>query len=116
MNKKENLQDRAYAFSLRIIKFLNEHRNIPLSVRDQLLRSATSIGANLIEARGSGSKKEFARFFQISLKSANETEYWLRLISDGYGYKDNEILNSVGELSKMIAASLITMRNNDNSK
>jgi four helix bundle protein len=49
---------------------------------DQLIRSATSIGANLIEARAASSRLEFKRFYEISLKSANETKYWLCLLRD----------------------------------
>lgn len=45
----------------------------------QLLRSATSIGANFVEAQGSPTKKDFAQFMSIALKSANETRYWLSL-------------------------------------
>ena len=52
-------------------------------ISDQLLRSATSIGANIIEAKAASSKKDFIRFYEISLKSANETKYWLCLLRDG---------------------------------
>ena len=51
-------------------------------IASQIIRSAASIGANIVEARGSGSRLEFARFFRIALKSANETKYWLELIQD----------------------------------
>lgn len=49
---------------------------------DQLLRSAISIGANVVEGRAGSSKKDWLKFMHISLKSANETKYWLCLIRD----------------------------------
>lgn len=55
---------------------------IQYSLPDQLLRSATLIGANIIEAKSGSSKKDFIRFYTIVLKSANETKYWLCLIRD----------------------------------
>ena len=75
---------RLIRFSLKIIKFcekIRSDRNL-WSIADQLLRSATSIGANVIEAKASSSKLDYLRFFQIALKSANETKYWLILVKE----------------------------------
>jgi len=80
---------------------------------DQLLRSATSIGANIIEAKSSSSKKDFIRFYEIALKSANETEYWLLLLKDSKLIKDGKLpslLNDVREISKMLGSSLLTLK------
>lgn len=49
---------------------------------NQLIRSATSVGANLFEARASSSRLEFKKFYEIALKSANETKYWLCMLRD----------------------------------
>jgi len=80
---------------------------------DQLLRSGTSIGANVIEARGSSSKKDYANFFSYALKSANETKYWINLLRDA-GKIDREasniLLQEATELAKILAKSLMTMR------
>ena len=51
-------------------------------IAKQLLRSATSIGANIVEAEGASSKRDFTNFFSHSLKSANESLYWLGLLRD----------------------------------
>mgnify|MGYP003866386553 CR=1 FL=1 len=51
-------------------------------ISDQLLRAATSIGANIVEAKASSSKRDFIKFYEIALKSANETKYWLGLLRD----------------------------------
>lgn len=83
-------------------------------VSNQLLRSATSIGANIIEAKSANSKKDFIRYYEIALKSANETIYWLGLLRDALDVNGTEIKNlfkETEELSKIIAASLLTMKN-----
>jgi four helix bundle protein len=82
-------------------------------ILDQLLRSATSIGANLIEAKSSSSKRDFIKYYEIALKSANETKYWLCLLRDGTKADKEEItklLNEAEEISKMIASSLLTLK------
>ncbi len=78
-------------------------------IQDQLIRSATSIGANLIEARASSFKK----FFEISLKSANETKYWLCLLRDtklSDKIKIEKILEEVTQLANMIAKSVMKLK------
>ena len=70
---KFELAERSFQFSLLIIKqveFVKENK-IPFSLIDQLVRSSTSVGANIIEGQGSGSTKELLRYYRIALKSAN---------------------------------------------
>ncbi len=87
-------------------------------ILNQLFRSLTSIGANIIEAKASNSKKDFARYFDIALKSANETKYWLCLLQDlnelKYKAKLEEMLKETTEISNILASSLLTMRNKKN--
>ena len=113
MDAKE-LKNRVYKFSVSIVKFINtiELKRINISLADQLIRSATSIGANLIEARAAHSKKDFIKFYEISLKSSNETKYWLCLMRDALNIKNGvkELLNEANEISKIIASSIITMK------
>ena len=83
-------------------------------ISDQLLRSATSIGANTVEAKSSSSRKDFIRFYEITLKSANETKYWLGLLRDATDTDKVEVgklLGEVGELSNMLGASVLTLKN-----
>jgi four helix bundle protein len=77
VNLKSNIRYRAYQFSLMIIKFVSSlpGKKVYWIIGDQLLRATTSISANLIEAKSSSSKKDFIKFYEISLKSANETQY-----------------------------------------
>jgi four helix bundle protein len=80
---------------------------------EQLLRSATSIGANVIEAQGAPSKKDYAHFFTYALKSANETKFWLGLLRDS-GKADkvatDKLLEETTEIAKILAASIITLK------
>lgn len=78
------IADRAYTFALELIKILREldKTSENLILFKQIIRSATSIGANIEEALGGNSKKEFIHSMNIAKKEARETLYWLRLISD----------------------------------
>lgn len=82
--KPYNIRHRSYYFSKQVILFVKSCRYSPVynSLFDQLVRSATSIGANLVEGKAGSSRRDWKRFFVIALKSANETKYWLCLIRD----------------------------------
>jgi len=113
---KTELKYRCYYFSIEIIKFLGvlPEKRIYWVISDQILRSATSIGANIVEAKASSSKRDFVKFYEIALKSANETKYWLGLLRDStQADKDkiNSLLKEVEEISKMLGSSLLTLKN-----
>ena len=88
-----------------------EHRESVLT--NQLLRSGTSIGANIHEAQYAQGTKDFISKFEISLKEAFETEYWLELLFET-GYVDEKtykpIQNSCGAIRRMLIASIKTMK------
>ena len=112
---KTDVRVRAYKYSIRIINFLDSLPNDMTSgvIAKQLMRSATSIGANLVESKGASSKKEFGMFFTYSLRSANETLYWLGLLRDAKKIETLELkslLTEGQELAKIIGASLLTMK------
>jgi len=102
-------------FSVDIIRFcaeIRKDRNIHL-LADQLMRSATSIGANIIEAKASGSRRDYIHFFHIALKSANETEYWLKLVEETclhLASKAGGYSAEVQEIGKVIGAGILTMK------
>lgn len=86
------------------------------TIGKQLLRSATSIGANVIEAQAGRTRKDFTNFYQIALKSANEPKYWLSILKEKN--KDKNVFNKIEillkeaiEISNMLGASLITLKN-----
>ena len=83
--KQENLiLDKSYKFGLRIVKlYLHlKKKRIDNGLCSQILRSGTSIGANIEEAVGGSSRKDFINKMQVSYKEARETRYWLRLLMD----------------------------------
>lgn len=116
LDSKTNVKHRAYYFAIDVIKLVQDfpsNKTYQIFL-DQLLRASTSIGANLIEAKASSSKKDFINFYHIALKSANETIYWLCLLRDSK-LVDKEVIsplyNEVIEISKMLGSSLLTMKN-----
>ena len=108
------IQIKSYDFALRIIKLYqylkNEKKEYTLG--KQILRSGTSIGANIEEATGSISKKEFRAKMFLSYKEARETHYWLRLLKDSYYLENdlaNSLINDVEEIKKILGAILKTV-------
>jgi four helix bundle protein len=114
-NPKVDLRARCYRFSLEIISLTDvlPNKRSAWVIADQLIRAATSIGANLIEARASSSRLEFKKFYEIALKSANETKYWLGLLRDA-GLADGSrvgiLLTEVSELANMLAAGVMKLK------
>jgi len=112
---KENFIKRLVAFSINTIKLAEKLKTnrVLWPIVDQLVRSATSIGANVVEAKSSSSKRDYLHFFEISLKSANETKYWLILAKELIPELNPEIdklYNEADELSKIIGSSVITLK------
>lgn len=106
----KEIKVRCYKFSVDVIKFISSldvGRKFQ-SIVDQFIRSATSIGANVVEGKSAHSKKDFIKFYEIALKSANETKYWICLLRDGLDLKNiDELLNEADEISKVLATIII---------
>lgn len=113
--KKENFKLRSYKLTLGVMELVNSlpRSRAYNSLGDQLFRSASSIGANVIEAKSASSKKDFINFYQIALKSANETKYWLALVRD-LDCADTELakklLKEVTEIANILGASILTLK------
>jgi four helix bundle protein len=110
-----NIRHRCFHFAKDILRFESEvrYRRIHFSIFDQLVRSATSIGANVVEGGAGSSKKDFIKFIHIALKSANETKYWLCLVRDTVEVEKDRIitlLREADELSKIIGSILVSAR------
>ncbi len=80
--KPNPLREKSYQFALEIIKLYREIKHVEPVLAKQLLRSGTSIGANIAEAIGSQSEKEFLSKLMISNRESEETIYWLSLLRD----------------------------------
>ncbi len=77
------------------------------------MRSATSVGANVTEAKNSSSRIEFKRYYEIALKSCNESKYWICLLRDAFdnNIEDlNIILKEADEISRILAVSIIKLK------
>jgi four helix bundle protein len=109
------LCEKTYAFAVRVVKccqhLVNRRKEFVLS--KQLLRSGTSIGANVEEANGAVSKAEFSAKMSIAYKECRETKYWLRLLTDT-GYLDGKSFRSIyadaDELGRLLFATIKTSR------
>ena len=114
--KKDNIiQIKSYAFAVRIVKvyqFLSDEKK-EFTLSKQLLRSGTSIGANIEEAIGGQSEKDFYAKLTISYKEARETIYWLKLLKETDYISKNEfesLFNEADEICKILAKIIITLK------
>ena len=107
---------RAFSFACQIVSLyvaLLRIPQFPFGIARQLLRSGTSIGANLEEAKGASSRRDLLSRFQVSLREARETKYWLRLIIAtklAPSSLVNEPLREVDELVAILTKSVQRLR------
>lgn len=120
MKEGNIILEKSFQFGLRIIKlhlFLKERR-VDKILSIQLLRSGTSIGANVEEAMGGSSRKDFIQKLRIAYREARETKYWLRLLRDSELLEarlaDSLIADSE-EIIRIVTAILNTSKANLNS-
>jgi len=114
--EKSPVRTQSFAFSLEIIRLykqLESHREYV--VAKQLLRSGTSIGANIEEAAAAESRKDFLHKMNIALKEARETHYWLRLLDESDLTPDIDVsthLCQANDLVSLLTAIVKTTREN----
>lgn len=118
---KNLLKEKSYTLSVRIISFLERlPRSFSVEIMSkQLLRSATSIGANIIEAKASSSRRDFINFLTHALKSANETEYWLCLLRDSKKAEEKSVemlIEENGQICRMLGSSILTLKGKKESE
>ena len=112
---KDEFNKRVYRFALDVIAFVERLPKGQVSgiISDQLLRSATSIGANVVEAQGASSRKDYTNFFTYALKSANETKFSLSLLRDSGKAErkaTDKLPKEVTELANILASSILTLK------
>jgi len=112
---KKQLIRRAYLFGREVILLMERlpNKRACWIIGDQLLRSATSIGANIIEAQAASSKRDFINFLNHALKSANETKYWLALLKDAAPNQESkisELLKETDELARILGSTIATLK------
>lgn len=112
---KIEFQNRLVRFTVSIMHFASELRQDRSlwAAADQIIRSGSSIGANVIEAKSASSRKDYIKFFEIALKSANETKYWLIVIREyNAKYRPNaeKLFAEADELCRIIGSSVLTLK------
>ncbi len=114
-NDRDNvIVNKTFLFALDIVQFcelLEENRKFVIS--RQLLKSGTSIGANVREAQNAESKTDFIHKIKIAAKEADETEYWLQICKNSPSYPFNEhLLTDINEIIKILSKIISTSKIN----
>ena len=114
--RKNNLSERFLKFAVDGIKLSEQLKEsyAEIHIAKQLIRSATSCGANYEEACGAESKADFVHKLQIVLKELKETQYWIKLLCTAELNKKVDVVNyscECDELSRIIGKSIITAKN-----
>ncbi|WP_197231214.1 four helix bundle protein [Novipirellula artificiosorum] len=103
---KTDLPERTFAFAKRIVKLcqtLEEHSGVAETLSRQLIRSGTSIGANVEEGQASQSRKDFRLKYNIACKEARETLYWLRLLAETEIVPQDRLQPMMDECNELVA-------------
>ncbi len=110
--KESALLNKSKEFALMIIKVCNEVKSSKREtvLTNQLIRSGTSIGANVREAFFGHSKADFVAKLQIALKECSESEYWLELLIESGFCNNKEVLEKCIEVKKILIASINTAK------
>ena len=118
--KKSILKEKSFLFALQIVKMYQKITDTKKEfvMTKQLLRSGTSIGANIREAQNAQSNADFIHKLSISQKECDETIYWLELLQQSNYLTDEEfnpLNNSATELLKMLRSAILTSKAKTNS-
>lgn len=119
---RRDLQERTFAFATNIItlcRSLDQAPGVSRTLANQLLRSGTSIGANVEEAQGSQSRADFIAKSYIACKEARETHYWLRLlVSSGIAPKErvSDLTDEANQLVAILTTIVKNARANSNGR
>ncbi len=114
MQKKDNvIVQKTFDFALKIIEYaelLEEKKKYVVS--KQLLKSGTSVGANVWEAQSAESRADFIHKIKIAAKEVEETEYWLLLCKHSKNYPDSDyLIDELGHIQKIITKIIFSAKN-----
>jgi len=113
--KKNVIHDKSYSFAVNIVfacQELSNQKNYVIS--NQLLKSGTSIGANVRESKSAESEKDFIHKLSVALKESNETDFWLNLIKDCRlipAEKAEPLIRENNELERILSKIILTLKN-----
>ncbi len=113
--KESILQQKSFEFASNIVLFYQNYSKLHKdnTISKQLLRSGTSIGANINEAQYGNSKNDFIAKLHISLKETGESIYWIKLLKNTKlldAQEADKLLNQAEEIKRMLVASLNTAK------
>ncbi len=111
---KRDICERTFEFSVRIVRLcqeLDKKPGVGRTLSRQLLRSGTSIGANVEEAQGGQSRADFVSKYSIACKEARETHYWLRLLAATEIMPEDKLAPLIQESDELIAILITIIKN-----
>ena len=114
-DNKNQLREDAIEFAIQISDLCDEIKGCSVYV-NQIVRSSSSIGANIHEANYAASKADFINKFQIALKECYETDYWLGLFKDTHMITEeeyNDMFAKCSKIRKLLIASITTAKDNN---
>lgn len=112
--KAENIQERAFNFACRVVRlyqFLIKKDRTNETLCRQLVRSGTSVGANLEEANAAQSRADFISKCHIALKEARESYYWLRLFRATGIVQDSQLSDLIKEANEIVSILTVIVKN-----
>ena len=119
---KIDITERSFEFALRVVKlcrFLEDEHKTNKALINQLIRSGTSVGANIEEAQAGQSRADFLSKISIACKEARETLYWLRLISaadDSLSPQLVDVIKESDEIVRILTSIVKTTKDGSNGK
>lgn len=114
-----DIEDRTFQFAVRIVKLGQEMDKLPgvsQTLANQILRSGTSVGANVEEAQGGQSKADFVSKLSIARKEARETHYWLRLLAETEVVPPSRLADLTDEANQLVAILTTIVKNSKSSE
>jgi four helix bundle protein len=114
-DRSQDIRDRTFAFACRVARLCLDLGTRPgtRSIVDQLLKSGTSIGANLEEAKAGSSKRDFTHYVEISLREARETVYWLRIclaLQLGPAAEVQDLRGEADQIARILGAIVVSSK------
>ena len=113
MPRLQPFHERGFALACSVVRLyvlLIKSPDMPWHIAQQVLKSGTSVGANLEEARGAQTRRDLATKFSIALKEGLETQYWLRLILATHLAPPELISSTLDDVGELIAILTVTRR------
>ncbi|MEP9410977.1 MAG: four helix bundle protein [Candidatus Brocadia sp.] len=116
--RPRDIRERTFGFALEVVRLcrkLDGRPSVAKTLGKQLLRSGTSIGANIEEAQAGQSRADFVNKYAIALKEARETIYWIRLLRESGEYTDGQIEQTqreAEEIAKIIGSIIVSTKKN----